>query len=112
MYLKKVVRTDKMCDDVCSEWLLYACETALDDVDPTKQVDICEYWQHVSVITETTGEKKYTNLSYVAKAALSLSHGNASPERGFSVNNSLLTNQRGSLPERSIIALRVLIRRL
>jgi hypothetical protein len=67
----------------------------------------CEYWQHVSVITDTTGEKKYTNLSFIAKAALSLSHGNASPERGFSVNNSLLTDERGSLAERSIIAQRV-----
>jgi hypothetical protein len=57
MHLKKVVHMDKMCDDISSEWLLYACETAVDDVDITKQVDICEYWQHVSIITETTGEK-------------------------------------------------------
>jgi len=37
-----------------------------------------------------------------------LSHGNAAPERGFSVNNALLTKERGSLAERSIVALRVL----
>jgi len=42
-------------------------------------------------------------LSFVAKAAFTLSHSNASPERGFSVNNALVTTDRGSLSERSIV---------
>jgi len=41
-------------------------------------------------------------------AALTLSHGFAAPERRFSVNNALLTKERGSLEERSIVAIRVL----
>ena len=39
--------------------------------------------------------------------ALNLSYGNEAPERGFSINNVLLTKERGSLSERSIVALRV-----
>jgi len=61
----------------------------------------------VSNIVDTVGEKKYQHLSYVAKAALTLSHSNASPERGFSVNNALVMTDRGSLSERSIITVRV-----
>ena len=55
----------------------------------------------------TVGEKKYQHLSYVAKAALTLSHSNASPERGFSVNNAVVMTDRGSLSERSIVTVRV-----
>jgi len=57
-------------------------------------------------MVDTVGEKKYHYLSFVAKAALTLSHSNASPERGFSVNNALMTD-RGSLSERSIVTVHV-----
>jgi len=57
-------------------------------------------------MVDTAGEKKYEHLGYIAKAALTLSHGSAAPERGFSVNNAL-TQEKGSLAERSIVALRV-----
>ena len=46
-------------------------------------------------------------MSFVAKAAPTLSHSNASPEHGFSVNNALVTTDRGSLSERSIVTIRV-----
>jgi len=58
-------------------------------------------------MVDTGGEKKYKNLSYVAKAALTLSHSIASPEWGFSVNSALVTKERGSLSKRSVVALRV-----
>jgi len=58
-------------------------------------------------MVDTVGEKKYQHLSFVAKAALTLSNSNASHERGFSVNNALVKKKRGSLSERSIVALRV-----
>ena len=53
----------------------------------------------------TVEVKKYQHLSYVAKAALSVSHSSAYPELGFSMNNVLVTKERGSLSERSIVAL-------
>ena len=53
-------------------------------------------------MVDTVGEKKYQHLSYVEKAALTLSHSNASPERRFSVNNALVMTDRGSLSARSI----------
>jgi len=61
----------------------------------------------VSNIVDAVGEKKYQHLSFVAKATLTLSHSNPSPERGFSVNNALVTKEMGLLSERSIVALQV-----
>ena len=44
----------------------------------------------------------------IVKAALTLSHGNAAPERGFSVSNSFLsTNERLSLGEDTLCAERL-----
>jgi len=106
-HMRKVTKTDQFCDTVCSEWLLYASDSALDSTTAKFSTDICAYWVHVSNMVDTVGEKKYQHLSYVAKAALTLSHSNASPERGFSVNNALVTTDRGSLSERSIVTVRV-----
>jgi hypothetical protein len=106
-HLRKVITTDKMCDAVCSEWMLYSCDDTLANVDSSKSIDISAYWERVSTITDSTGTKKYSNLSFLAKAALTLSHSNAVPERGFSVNNSLLSKERASLSERTVIGLRV-----
>jgi len=58
-------------------------------------------------MVDTVGEKKYQHASFVAKAAPTLSHSNTSPERGFSVNNALVTTDRGTLSERSTVIIRV-----
>lgn len=61
----------------------------------------------MSMMVDSDAQKKYVHLSFVGKAALTLSHGNAAPERGFSVSNALVIKERGSLSERSIVAVRV-----
>jgi len=53
-------------------------------VTPINLVWICAYWKHVSSVLDTAGEKKFEHLSFVAKAALTLSHGNAALLRGDS----------------------------
>jgi len=80
-HTRKVTKSDQFCDIVCTEWLLYATDTALDSAVDQFPDNICAYWLHVSNIVDT--EKKYKKLSYIAKAALTLSHRNASPEWGF-----------------------------
>jgi len=106
-HMRKVTKTDQFCDSVCAEWLIYASDSALDSAAAEFCNNICAYWVNVSNMVDTVGDKKYHHLSYVAKAALTLSHSNASPERGFSVNNALVTTDRGSLSERSIVTVRV-----
>ena len=54
-----------------------------------------------------TGDQKYKSFNALVKSALALSHGNAVLQRGFSVNNSLLSSERLGLSEKTIIADRV-----
>jgi len=92
-HMKKVTKSDQFRDTVCTEWIVYATDTALDSAVYQLPNNICTYWLHVSNMVDTVGEKKYKNLIYIAKAALTLSHSNASPERGFLVNNALVTKE-------------------
>jgi hypothetical protein len=43
----------------------------------------------------------------VARAALTLAHSNAVPERGFSINSALLGKERLALDEKTIVAQRL-----
>lgn len=45
---------------------------------------------------------RYPNLTILVKAALSLSHGNADLERGFSQSGKFLTESRSSMSERML----------
>ncbi len=49
-----------------------------------KRID--EYWYRVMQITDTRGDAKYQSLGFIVKIALSLAHGQADVERGFSTN--------------------------
>ena len=61
----------------------------------------------MSEVPDRMGSRKYESLSYLAKAALTLSHSNAIPERGFSVSNALLDKGKLELAETTIVAERV-----
>ena len=41
---------------------------------------------------DENGARKYTQLTNLALTVCSLSHGNAAPERGFSINKALLAS--------------------
>jgi len=68
---------------------------------------ICTYCYKVSQLPDGRGGKTCDCLTHVAKAALTLSHSNAIPERGFSVNNAMLGEEKLSIGEHTIIALRI-----
>lgn len=52
--------------------------------------DIVKFWTNVATVTHESGEKKIANLSRFALSILFISHGNATPERGFSVMRVVL----------------------
>ena len=111
-HLTKITKTDVICDNAVAEWLVYMCDgdgtleqwTTVTENDSS---DICRYWDYVTRLRDVAGDKKYKVLGEVVKSALSLSHGNAAPERGFSVNNSLLSKERLALGEDTICATRI-----
>jgi len=67
------------------------------------------FWGKVSELESSASqEKAYPVLSRLAKLALLLPHGNSDVERGFSLNNSVLTDERSRLSHRSLVAVRFL----
>lgn len=54
---------------------------------------IDHFWKSIFQIKDHNNSPKYTLLSILIKALLTLAHGNADCERGFSINNSLLESR-------------------
>lgn len=64
------------------------------------------YWSKVGELLDENGNKKYPQLLVLARCALSVTHGNGFPERGFSINRFILESHGTRLDEETIIALR------
>ena len=70
-----------------------------------KKID--EFWRRVGNIVDEFGAKKYAQLVALIQCVLSLSHGNSTPERGFSINKLLLAVHGHNTYEDTIIALQM-----
>lgn len=70
-----------------------------------KRIDV--YWQEVSQMKDETGEVKYPLLTAMVKTLLTLSHGNAAPESGFSINKAMLVTHGNSFDEETLSSLRI-----
>jgi len=66
-----------------------------------------EYWQKVSTIIDSDGSLKYPQLTALIKCVMSLSHGNAVSERGFSINKIMLESHGYTIDNDTIAALRL-----
>ena len=67
---------------------------------------INHYWCKYGAAVNENGNKKFLQLFAMVQCVLSVSHGNAFPERGFSINKFLLERHGNSCDENTIIALR------
>ena len=77
-----------------------------DEESSLKSID--EYWTQIHKIVNKEGKVKYKQLFVLAKCVLTLSHGNADPERGFSINKYLLDIHGSSTGEDTLEALRMI----
>jgi hypothetical protein len=96
--------SENAIDNIREEWKILklddqAHEILLQNAD--SRIDI--YWHSLESVVNSNKEIKYRNLINLIKTALVLPHGNADPERGFSINNSML---KGGFNEHSIKSLR------
>ena len=60
-----------------------------------------------SKVRDDAGQYKFKHLASVANCVLSLSHGNAALERGFSLNKNFLDIHGNSIQGETITALRI-----
>lgn len=106
--LSKVTKTDFVRDQIKSEFQLYTVED-LSVVHSSYQHDknICKFWAEVAKMKDLAGNEKYSYLCKFIKTCLTISHGNSVPERGFSMNNMIVTKDKNSLSELGIKSLRL-----
>jgi len=73
---------------------------------PDQSVCLDCFCRNVGNIKNDDGTLRYVQLFCLAKCVLSLSHGNAVPERGFSINKHMLQAHGNSLASDTLVALR------
>lgn len=97
-------------DCLSTEWLLYQADNDITpnwyEGDGENLMTVGQYWARVFKQRDVCGQPKYNNIMLVVKAALSVSHGQADVERGFSLNKHIITETRVSLKQKTIVALR------
>lgn len=71
-----------------------------------KYCGIDEYWWKIGTIKDENGHLKFKALSALMLGICTLSHGNADPERGFSINKHMLDTHGTSTSKKTIEALR------
>jgi len=86
-----------MVMDIADDWHISSDGTP-------KRID--EFWNRIFQTKDDNGKHKLKLLPKIIKPLLCLSHGNADPEREFSINKRLITSDRSSLSEMSINGLR------
>ena len=77
-----------------------------------KSLRIDSYWSRVFVMKDVTGRLLFPQLAPFVKAILTLSHGNAGPEQGFSINKAIIDAHGTRIGEDIIVALRRIKHRL
>ena len=101
--LPKMSDSSTFIDTVMAEWLLYQADM---DIDSSAMDEVDKYWAQVFRKVDSLGQLKYSHLALVVKVALSVSHGQADVERGFSINKMMIGDQRTRLKHSTIVAVR------
>lgn len=101
---------ERYADQIMTEYKVYQSESFyVPEANSTAEdgaLSIEDYWCFVDKIRDAEGKFRFKNLVDLVKVCLSISHGNAGPERGFSENKHIL-NGRESLAEETIVAIRM-----
>ncbi|KAJ6649103.1 hypothetical protein Bhyg_04336 [Pseudolycoriella hygida] len=93
---------DRYADEIVRQFKLYQTE----DINLDEELDSYSFWRMIGGMKDQQNHLKFDDLSKLARTCLTLCHGNAAPERGFSFNSTMLQN-REETKEDTIIAIRI-----
>ena len=101
--LAGVLQPNISSSEVVDEWKLLQVDSDLPTYD--KQERIEKYWNRVFQLQSHEGELRYKVLPTIVKSALILGQTNAESEHSLSVNTKVVTKERASLNEKTIVCL-------
>ena len=106
-YLKK--KEKKRGRPQQSYWSYAFKEAGVENYDREEEsyCRVDDYWGKVEGMLDECVEKRYFHLCSLAKCLLTLSHGNADPERGLSLTKKVLDIHGTSLSEETIVTIRM-----
>lgn len=103
MKVAKALPTEIPTDILQDEWKALQ----LEKVDTKlEKMPVDEFWQNFISMENPDGTPKFPTVSKVVKMCLTLSHGSADVERGFSQSGRILTDDKGSMSLRMLNARR------
>ena len=91
--------------EVVDEWKLFQVDKDLPAYNASKRIEV--FWNGVFKLQSADGDSRYKLLPVVIKSALVLAQTNAESERSLSVNARIVTKDRVSLGEKTIVGLHV-----
>ena len=103
--LNSTLQTKVNETEVVDEWKVFHIDYDLPVYDPKERIEV--FWKQVFEIQTSNGDHRYKVLPVVVKSALVLAQTNAESEHSLSVNARIVTEERSSLSEKTIIGLHV-----
>ena len=91
--------------EVVDEWKLYQVDADLPNYNPSERIEV--FWNAVFKIQSVDGELRYKLLPVVVRSALVLAQTNAESEQSLSINARIVTKDRVSLREKTIVGLHI-----
>ena len=111
LYTINSSQSTHLLQPISSDWSYIQNDTAqLGGSKSRHFVRIDHYWSKIGKIRDDARQYKFKHLASLANFVLSLSHGNAAPERGFSLNKKLLDIHGTTIQDETITALMGLLR--
>lgn len=89
---------------VRDEWLILQADTSFKENETDKPKRIDHIWKNVFEKKTSLGAPKYPQITLLAKACLTLSHGNSDVERGFSISQRVLSEEKTSMSQKMLNA--------
>ena len=103
--IAKVLQPEVSTTEVVDEWKLFQVDNSLPYYNPSERIEM--FWNAVFKLHSVDGSMRYKVLPSLIKSALVLAQTNAESEQSLSVNARIVTQERASLGEKTMIGLHI-----
>ena len=92
--------------EVVDEWKVFQVDSELPSYNPSEMIEV--FWTEVYQLQSAGGDSRYKLLPVVIKSVLVPAQTSAESEHSLSVNVRIVTQERASISEKTIVGLHVM----